>query len=127
MRILLYVGLALGLAGLTHQQTARWQSERSLWCDAVRLAPDKPRPLNNCALALLHEGHADGALPLLDRALQTLEVREPNRRSALRATVQTNRFLALMGVRRPTEAFQALEGLDPTDPRVVRFQAWPRE
>ncbi len=125
MRLILGVGLAVILAGLTHAETARWQSDRTLWCSAVTLAPEKPRALNNCALALLHTGDYFEALPLLDRAAFELERREPNRRGALRATVLTNRFLVLYALRREDEARETLEQIrDHHDPRVVRFQRW---
>ncbi len=124
MRLLLGVGLAVLLAGLTHAETARWHSDRSLWCAALQLAPSKPRPLNNCALALLRHGDYDQALPLLDRALVEVNRREPNRRATMRATVLTNRFLVLFALRRNTEARASLAQAPADDPRVRQFLAW---
>ncbi len=123
MRIVQWVGAVL-LAAFTYTTLGRWQSDGSLWCDAARLAPDKPRALNNCALALLRNGSYVEALPLLDRALVTLETREPNRREALRATVLTNRFLVLYALRRTDDARQTLARVSLTDPRVMRYRAW---
>lgn len=124
MRLVLGVSLALLLAGLTHTETQRWQSDQTLWCHAVTLAPEKPRALNNCALALVRAGAYDLALPLLDRALVSLEAREPNRRDALRATVLTNRFLVLYALRRTDEARLTLARVDANDPRAVTFRRW---
>lgn len=124
MRFLLGVSLAVVLAGLTHAETGRWQGDRSLWCDAVRLAPTKPRPLNNCALALIRAGAYEQALPLLDRALVQVEIREPNRRKALRSAVLTNRFLVLFALRRDDDARATLARVDLSDPRVVQFSLW---
>ncbi len=125
MRFVCGVSLALLLAGLTHHQVGRWQSDRTLWCSAATLAPEKPRALNNCALALLRAGDYEAAFPLLEHAAMTLEYREPNRRSAMRTAVITNQFLVLYALRRESDARATLERLDnSTDPRVRRLQQW---
>lgn len=114
----------LGLAGLTHRQGARWHDDETLWCHALTQAPEKPRPLINCALALMRAGHSDRALPLLERAAVAVEHGEPNRRAALRSAVIANRVLALIAVQRHADARRALEQLDHTDPRYQRFTSW---
>ena len=124
MRLLLCVSLAVALAGLTQRTLGRWQSDTTLWCDALALAPEKPRALNNCALAYLRNGDYEAALPLLDRALVTVEQREPNRRAKIRATILTNRVLVLFALRRLDDARLALARVDPADPRVAQFRTW---
>ena len=49
------------LAGLTHQRAAVWQSDRTLWTDAVRMRPLKPRPWINLGQACYGEGQVDHA------------------------------------------------------------------
>lgn len=87
-------------------------------------APEKPRVLNNCALALMRDGEYPAALELLDRAVIQVERRDANRRQALRVTVLTNRFLALYALRRNAEARETLRHADPSDPRVQQFTRW---
>jgi hypothetical protein len=124
MRMFLGVGLAIVLAGLTYHDGARWQTDHTLWCAAADLAPDKPRALNNCALAHLRVGAYQEALPLLTHAAVTLERREPNRRTTLRTTVRGNQFLVFWALRRNADARAVLAGMDPTDPRTQQFRTW---
>lgn len=121
---LLGVSLAIVLAGLTYTDGARWRSNRSLWCGALSLAPDKPRALNNCALEHIRAGDYAAALPLLQHALVTLETREPNRRAALRNTVLANQVLALYALRQTDAMRVAMRAMDPTDPRAQWYQTW---
>lgn len=118
------VGLALVLAGLTFSTTGRWQSDQALWCDALARTPDQVRPLNNCALALMHAGNYADALPLLVKASVLVEHREPNRRASLRQTIWGNEFVVLMALRQTNAARLVLDQLDPADPRTGRFRAW---
>lgn len=46
------LSLVLLLAGLTHARNEVWQSELSLWKDAVQKSPNKARPHNNYGKAL---------------------------------------------------------------------------
>lgn len=53
---ILWGGLALlALLTFVHNSTV-WTSERALWANAVRWAPDHPRPWINLGLAWLQEG-----------------------------------------------------------------------
>lgn len=129
-RFLIGVGLfvAIGLASITGQQTVRWESDQALWCHAVTLAPEKPRPLINCAAALMKAGASDRALPLLERAAVALEnpQRPDNRRGHQRDLVAMNRALALVALQRSAEAKQAFAHVtDPLFRDSPRFQ-WLR-
>ena len=124
MRLVCGVSLALLLAGLTHGETARWQSDRALWCHALTLAPEKVRPLNNCALALMRDGEYAAALPLLQRAAVLVDEREPNRRASLRMAVLSNQFVTLWAVRETDAARVVWTRMDPDDPRTQRFSTW---
>ena len=63
MPMRLIVILLLGVAGtITHQRASVWRSELSLWTDATRASPQKPRPWINLGLAMEVAGDMDGAL-----------------------------------------------------------------
>ena len=49
------------LSGLTLVRASAWQSELTLWSDAVRQAPKKPRPWINLGLAKERAGDIEGA------------------------------------------------------------------
>lgn len=46
----------------TMQRVAVWQTERTLWGDAVRVTPTRPRPVMNYGRALELDGDLDGAM-----------------------------------------------------------------
>lgn len=56
----LIVCLALGAA--TRRRLGVWSSEASLWADAVRKTPTKPRPVMDYGRALEMAGDLDGAM-----------------------------------------------------------------
>lgn len=56
------LGLVLSLAGLTVGRVAVWGSEATLWADAVRVTPTRPRALINDGVAKGRAGDVEGAL-----------------------------------------------------------------
>lgn len=64
--LLLIVTLAMALS--TRQYAAVWQSDITLWAHAVRLAPEKPRTLNNYGVTLAMQGRLVEARAVFERA-----------------------------------------------------------
>lgn len=72
------VALVMGLGWITYQRNQVWQSTRSLYRDAVRKAPEKPRNHGNLGVAYAREARhvlkteqdLEKAFTLMDRALR---------------------------------------------------------
>lgn len=60
----------LSMAVSTRQYVAVWRSEVTLWQHAVRLAPQKPRTLNNYGVAVAATGQLTQARVWFERAHQ---------------------------------------------------------
>ena len=60
--------VVMAMASSTRQYAAVWQSEPALWAYAVRLAPQKPRTLNNHAVGLVMQGKFAEARVWFERA-----------------------------------------------------------
>ena len=58
----------LSLASATRSYAAVWRSESALWAYAVRLAPEKPRVLNNYGVTLAMVGRLEDARTVFVRA-----------------------------------------------------------
>ena len=56
--------------GATYKRNQVWQSEVSLWQDAVRKSPNKPRPYNELGVAYARQGRFAEAIPLYQKALR---------------------------------------------------------
>lgn len=130
LRPVIGVGLVLltGLASITFQQSLRWQSNQTLWCAAADRYPARPRPLINCAAALLQVGEYDRADALLERASVEIEdVRRPRHRYAWDwSSLQLNRAMVRIALHRPDDARAVFATV--TDPRFrdsVRYE-WLR-
>ena len=72
VRVLMIGGaLVVGvLAVLTFQRNQLWRSEVVLWKDVVAKSPEKSRPYDNLAEALMEEGRYDAARAYLHKALE---------------------------------------------------------
>lgn len=83
------LGLLVGLASVTASRVEVWQSNATLWADAVSVTPARPRPLLNLARVRLAAAETrteiDAALALTARARAATEA--PHR-SARRAEFQ---------------------------------------
>lgn len=65
-----FVLLVIGLGAGTYIRNLAWQTERSLWTDAIRKAPTMSRPVNNLAWAYYERtGRNEEALNLYYKAL----------------------------------------------------------
>ena len=62
--------IALVMAISTHRYAAVWHDDPALWAHAVRLAPVKPRTLNNYAVTLVMQGQFAEARTWFERAHQ---------------------------------------------------------
>lgn len=62
--------VVLTMAVSTRRYAAVWHDESSLWAYAVRLAPQKPRTLNNYAVTLVLQGRLADARAWFERAHQ---------------------------------------------------------
>ena len=60
-RLAIPVALLIGLAVMTHQRLAVWQSDLTLWKDAAEKSPMKPRPVMDYGRALEMVGDFEGA------------------------------------------------------------------
>lgn len=60
----------IAMAVSTRQHAAVWRSESALWAYAVRVAPQKPRTLNNYAVTLVMQGQFTEARTWFERAHQ---------------------------------------------------------
>ena len=60
----------LAMAGSTRQYAAVWHDEPALWAYAVRLAPNKPRAINNYAVGLVLQKRFTEARVWFERAHQ---------------------------------------------------------
>lgn len=58
----------LAMAVSTRQYAAAWQSEPALWARAIRLAPEKPRTINNYGVSLVILGRFADARTAFERA-----------------------------------------------------------
>jgi tetratricopeptide (TPR) repeat protein len=79
----------LALAVGTFQQTRVWQSGVTLWEEAVRTSPLKPRAHRNLAAALANAGRLDQASASVERALEL----SPNNREARQLRQQIDEAL----------------------------------
>ena len=57
----------------TAQQIPVWRSNVTLWTHAQAVAPQKPRVVQNYALALLEQGDTEGAMQQFRRAIDLAE------------------------------------------------------
>ena len=64
--ILVIVYLAMAIA--THQYAPVWRTEFTVWAHAARLAPEKPRTLNNYGVVLAAAGRLEAARQVFERA-----------------------------------------------------------
>lgn len=69
MKAALLLVLAGALACGTSRRVAVWSDERVLWFEAVRLAPQKPRPWANLAEQMARQGSAPLAAAYYRQAL----------------------------------------------------------
>ena len=60
--------VVMAMASSTRQYAPVWQSEPAIWQHAVRLAPEKPRTLNNYAVTLVMQGRLVEARDWFERA-----------------------------------------------------------
>ena len=60
--------VVLAMASGTRQYAAVWRSEPALWAHAARLAPQKPRTLNNYGVTLVMQGRLAEARIWFERA-----------------------------------------------------------
>lgn len=60
--------VVITMAASTRQYVAVWRSEPTLWAYAARLAPEKPRVLNNYAVTLAAQGRLQEARAWFERA-----------------------------------------------------------
>lgn len=67
---LLLAVVLVAMAVSTRQYAAVWRSEATLWAHAVRLAPQKPRVLNNYGVTLAMQGRLQEARAVFERAHQ---------------------------------------------------------
>lgn len=98
-RELLAMWLLLCLTWHTRTAVQTWASDLTLWRQAALMAPTKPRPVANYAVALLIAGHRAGGEAMLNRAEQLAQAPHLtpwDRREALEV-VRSNR-LALRGM-----------------------------
>jgi tetratricopeptide (TPR) repeat protein len=65
--------LILMFAGVTHARNEVWESKKSLWSDAVRKSPLRPRGYINLGTASLDEKRYDEAIRYLETALRLKE------------------------------------------------------
>lgn len=89
------IGPALVLlvcAVLTHQRLAVWQTDRTLWADAVEKAPTRPRPVMDYGRALEMDGDLAGAMQQFRAVLPlTLDARRGARSNRFAmAAAETN-------------------------------------
>jgi tetratricopeptide (TPR) repeat protein len=64
------IAVALALTGLTAMRNTVWSSAVSLWADAARKSPEKPRPVQNLGTALAEAGRLREAIAPLRRAVE---------------------------------------------------------
>jgi len=128
----LWVGLVLGLALLTfHHNRTVWTSERALWANAVRWAPDHPRPWINLGRAWLLEGDQALARQAWQEAsrVSRLPGRSSYERSFGTVAAETNlAWLDVSGHHYP-EALARLNyalSVDPTFPQALQLRALTR-
>ncbi len=57
-------------AVMTYQRNKVWQSEFTLWNDAIQKSPHKERPYNNCGLILAQQGHLKEAIADYSKAIE---------------------------------------------------------
>jgi tetratricopeptide (TPR) repeat protein len=110
---------ALALAAATHARNAVWETNESLWRDAVAKSPAKPRPHLNLGQALWELGDSAGAFREYQRALS---LDDGTMHPAQRAVAYQNASAALGGMGRHGEAIAAaLKGLEvaPGDPLLM--------
>lgn len=118
----------MALAMSTAHRARAWASEETLWADAARKAPDKPRPWLNLGIASELSGHEVAARAAYRRAsrLAQSEARLPDERAYGFALAEANlaRFDAARGDL-PT-AVKRLIGARNTQtiPAVERLYAW---
>ena len=62
--------VVLTMAVSRSRYVAVWQDEPSLWAYAIRLAPQKPRTINNYAVTLVMQGRLAEARTWFERAHQ---------------------------------------------------------
>lgn len=99
--------------GLAELQAGRPALAEAALRASLGLLPGRPSTLNNLAVALLRQGRADEALPLLDQVLAA----EPHDVDAL-----GHRGVALGALHRPAEACAVFEQLVQLAPQ--RTEAW---
>lgn len=105
-----WVGVGLlvlsGLALITHRQAVIWQTDLGVWREAVRITPEKPRPIVNAARALALDGQLEAASALNEWAYQAAS--DPRRpaesRAVARAVADVNHALVLVALQRREEA-----------------------
>ena len=62
--------IAMAMTMSTSRYVAVWHDEPTLWAHAVRLAPEKPRTINNYAVTLVMQGQFAAARTWFARAHQ---------------------------------------------------------
>jgi len=123
------VGVLLTLAVLTSHAAAVWQSDQTLWKQAVSVTPDRPRPLVNLARATFVAATStedyETALRLTETAQARLAIRPRAREWQLITAV--NRALLLLALHRPDDARIAVHDALAHDPNFFparRIAAW---
>jgi tetratricopeptide (TPR) repeat protein len=104
---------ALVLAGATLARNVVWQNDLTLWSDAARKSPRKPRPALNLGTALAVAGRPDLAVPALRQAV-ALDPTSAYARAQLGVALLASRH----GDEGEAELREALR-LAPSDPEVL--------
>lgn len=116
----------MGLALLTSQHARHFESERALWTQAVRVAPEAPRPWIGLAWVALDAGELAAASVDLDRAWARTDHLTPTERDWARDAIDATRALILLRRGQLIEAGRLMAQGPPLSERAALCEHFAR-